>query len=55
MTSIINTEQKAHIIQNDQEAIAIAHELAAEFAKGDSERDQNRRLPAEEVEKFSQS
>ena len=55
MTSIINTEQKAHIIQNDQEAIAIAHELAAEFAKEDSERDQNRRLPAEEVQKFSQS
>ncbi len=55
MTSIINTEKKAHIIQNDREAIAIAHELATEFAKGDSERDQTRRLPAEEVEKFSQS
>ncbi|MBD2731545.1 SfnB family sulfur acquisition oxidoreductase [Nostoc sp. FACHB-892] len=55
MTSVINTEQKAHIIRDDKEAIVIAHELAAEFAKGDSERDQNRRLPAEEVEKFSQS
>jgi len=55
MTSVINTEQKAHIIRDDKEAIAIAHELAAEFAQGDSERDQNRRLPAEEVEKFSQS
>ncbi len=28
MTSVINTEQKAHIIRDDQEAIAIAHELA---------------------------
>jgi len=55
MTSVINTEQKAHIIRDDKEAILIAHELAAEFAQGDSERDQNRRLPAEEVEKFSQS
>jgi SfnB family sulfur acquisition oxidoreductase len=55
MTSVINTEQKAHIIRDDKEAISIAHELAAEFAQGDSERDQNRRLPAEEVEKFSQS
>jgi len=55
MTSVLNTEQKAHIIRDDKEAIAIAHELAAEFAQGDSERDQNRRLPAEEVEKFSQS
>ncbi|MEH2146599.1 SfnB family sulfur acquisition oxidoreductase [Nostoc sp.] len=55
MTSIINTDQKAHIIRDDKEAITIAHELAAEFAKGDSERDQTRRLPAEEVEKFSQS
>jgi len=55
MTSVINTQQKAHIIRDDKEAIAIAHELAAEFAQGDSERDQNRRLPAEEVEKFSQS
>ncbi|MBD2299027.1 SfnB family sulfur acquisition oxidoreductase [Nostoc sp. FACHB-190] len=55
MTSLINTEQKAHMIRDDKEAIAIAHELAAEFAKGDSERDQTRRLPAEEVQKFSQS
>ncbi|MBN4001822.1 SfnB family sulfur acquisition oxidoreductase [Nostoc sp. LPT] len=55
MTSVINTDQKAHIIRDDKEAIAIAHELAAEFAKGDSERDQTRRLPAQEVEKFSQS
>ncbi len=55
MTSVINIEQKAHIIRDDLEAIAIAHELAAEFVKGDSERDQKRHLPALEVQKFSQS
>ncbi len=55
MTSVINTEQKAHLIRDDSEAIAIAHELAAEFLKEDSERDRQRRLPTEEVKKFSQS
>jgi SfnB family sulfur acquisition oxidoreductase len=55
MTSVIDTEQKVHLIRDDSEAIAIAHELAAEFLKDDSERDRQRRLPAEEVKKFSQS
>lgn len=55
MTSVINTEQKAYLIRDDSEAIAIAHELAAEFLKEDSERDGQRRLPVEEVKKFSQS
>jgi SfnB family sulfur acquisition oxidoreductase len=55
MTSVIDTEQKAYLIRDDSEAIAIAHELAAEFLKEDSERDRQRRLPAEEVKKFSQS
>lgn len=54
MTSVISTEQ-THLIQDDQEAIAIAHELAAEFNKEASERDQQRRLPVEEVKKFSAS
>jgi len=49
------TEKKAHVIRNDQEAIAIAHELAAEFARGDSERDRERILPVEEINKYSQS
>jgi SfnB family sulfur acquisition oxidoreductase len=55
MTTAISTEQQAHVITSDAEAIAIAHQLAAEFAKGDSERDRERRLPYEEVKKFSTS
>lgn len=55
MTSIISTEQKAYLIRDDSEAIAIAYELAAQFLKEDSERDQQRRLPAQEVKKFSES
>ncbi len=39
MTSVINTntEQKADVIGDDTEALAIAHQLAAEFVKGDSD------------------
>ncbi|MBD2520496.1 SfnB family sulfur acquisition oxidoreductase [Nostoc sp. FACHB-973] len=55
MTTTIDTEQKAHVITSDAEAIAIAHELAADFVKEDSERDRERRLPYEEVKKFSAS
>ncbi|MER3587414.1 MAG: SfnB family sulfur acquisition oxidoreductase, partial [Mastigocladus sp. ERB_26_1] len=55
MTTAISTEQQAHVITSDAEAIAITHQLAAEFAKGDSERDRERRLPYEEVKKFSAS
>ncbi len=43
------------MIAGDAEAIAIARQLAAEFAKGDSERDRKRRLPYDEVKKFSAS
>lgn len=59
MTTTINisveSEPKAHIIQSDSEAIAVAKDLAIEFQKEDSQRDQERRLPIEEVKKFSQS
>lgn len=56
MTSIvISAEPKARVIQDDREAIAIARQLAAEFAREDSVRDRQRRLPVEEVKKFSQS
>ncbi|MBD2448936.1 acyl-CoA dehydrogenase family protein [Nostoc sp. FACHB-152] len=55
MTTTISTEQQAHVISSDAEAIAIAHQLASEFVKGDSERDKERRLPYEEVKKFSAS
>ena len=44
MTSVISTEQKAHLIRHDQEAISIAHALAAEFNKEAPERDQQRQL-----------
>ncbi|SRR5579883_956685 len=57
MTSLIDlgTRTKAHVIKDDQEAIAIAKELAAEFVKGDSDRDRHRRLPVEEINKYSES
>lgn len=57
MTTSVNveTEAQAYVIKNDAEAIAIAKELAVEFAKQDSQRDRQRRLPVEEVKKFSQS
>lgn len=57
MTSVINpkTEQKAHVIGDDTEAIAIAHQLAAEFVKGDSERDREGKIPVDEVNRYSQS
>jgi SfnB family sulfur acquisition oxidoreductase len=46
---------RAHRIQSDDEAIAVAHILAAEFAPGAAERDRGRRLPRAEMERFSQS
>ncbi|WP_373529550.1 SfnB family sulfur acquisition oxidoreductase [Nostoc sp.] len=57
MTTVINTttEQKAHVIGDDTEAIAIAHQLAAEFVKGDSERDREGKIPVDEVNRYSQS
>jgi SfnB family sulfur acquisition oxidoreductase len=55
MTSVLSNESKAHLINNDSEAIAIAHSLAAEFAKEASQRDRQQRLPTEEIKKFSES
>ncbi|MDK1493933.1 SfnB family sulfur acquisition oxidoreductase [Sinorhizobium sp. 7-81] len=46
---------KAHRIKDDGEAIAVARELAREFAIGAAERDRERRLPIAEIERFSQS
>ncbi|WP_027816273.1 SfnB family sulfur acquisition oxidoreductase [Paraburkholderia bannensis] len=43
------------VIANDDEAIAVARELAARLAEGAAERDRERRLPREEIEWFSQS
>lgn len=45
----------AHIIRSDQEALEIAHELSHQFKKLAVERDNQRRLPFEEIQKFSQS
>ena len=44
-----------HIIRDDAEAIAVARRLADEFRREAATRDRERRLPREEVERFSQS
>ncbi|OAP38269.1 SfnB family sulfur acquisition oxidoreductase [Sinorhizobium glycinis] len=46
---------KAYRIKDDREAVAVARELAREFAIGAAERDRERRLPLAEIERFSQS
>jgi SfnB family sulfur acquisition oxidoreductase len=43
------------VIVDDDEAIAVARELATRLAVGAAERDRERRLPREEIEWFSQS
>jgi SfnB family sulfur acquisition oxidoreductase len=43
------------IIQDDAQAIAVAHELAARLARDAAVRDRERRLPHDEIEWFSQS
>lgn len=47
--------ERAHVIKDDAEAIAVAKELARVFAAGAAERDRERRLPLAEIERFSQS
>lgn len=47
--------QPAHIIKSDEEAIDIAQQLAIEFKKEASLRDHERRLPLNEISKYSQS
>ncbi|MCS5690815.1 SfnB family sulfur acquisition oxidoreductase [Cyanobium sp. FGCU-6] len=53
--SIPRPEQPAHIIQSDEEAIAIAERLAADFSREAAERDRVKRRPIQELEAFSQS
>jgi SfnB family sulfur acquisition oxidoreductase len=48
-------KEPARRIRDDAEALAIARELAAEFAEGAAARDRERRLPVAEVERFSQT
>lgn len=45
----------AHIIRDDAEAIAVAHEIAARIVTGASERDRLRLWPVEEIDAYSQS
>ncbi len=45
----------AHVVRSDAEAIAIARELAAEFAVDAAKRDRERILPAAELDRFSKS
>lgn len=55
MTPVVSSERKAHVIRDDAEAIAIAQQLSAEFAREAAERDRERRLPHAELEKLSES
>ena len=45
----------AHVIRDDDEAIAVARMLADAFREGAAGRDRNRRLPHDEIERFSAS
>lgn len=49
------TRAPAHRIESEEEALAIARELAAQFAKGASERDTDRILPFDELDALAQS
>lgn len=47
--------EPAHVIRDDAEAIAIAHQLAEEFAREAARRDREGILPLKELNAFSQS
>jgi len=49
------SDTPAHVIRDDAEAIAVAHQLAARLIVGASERDRLRRWPVEEIDAYSQS
>ncbi|MBW4690742.1 MAG: SfnB family sulfur acquisition oxidoreductase [Lyngbya sp. HA4199-MV5] len=55
MTFALKNAQVAQVIRSDDEAIAVAQSLAAEFAQQSSDRDKERRLPYDEVERLSES
>ena len=48
-------EAPAHLIRDDQEAIAVAQRLAQRFQEEADKRDRERRLPRKELDEFSQS
>ncbi|ENX38281.1 SfnB family sulfur acquisition oxidoreductase [Acinetobacter sp. NIPH 2100] len=45
----------AHVIASDQEALAVAHRLAATFAQEAAKRDHERKLPLQEIQQYSAS
>lgn len=49
------TRVRVHVITHDREAIEIAQQLAAEFAKKSAERDRDRQLPHTELAQLSAS
>jgi SfnB family sulfur acquisition oxidoreductase len=49
------TRDRVHVITYDREAIEIAQQLAAEFAKDSAERDRDRKLPHTELDRLSAS
>ena len=51
----IQNLNRAHVIQSDQEALAIAERLAEQFKVGSVARDAERILPFEQIEAYSQS
>ena len=54
--NVIGTRiERAHVIGGDQEAIAVATELAARFAEGAAQRDADRVLPGAELDELSAS
>lgn len=48
-------QNPAHIIKSDEEAIAVARRLAADFAQGAALRDREGLLPLKEIDAYSQS
>lgn len=48
-------DPQARVLKSEKEAIAVAKDLAAQFAKGAAERDRERRLPVAEIDAFSKS
>ncbi|AOA59897.1 SfnB family sulfur acquisition oxidoreductase [Acinetobacter larvae] len=54
-SSVKQNNTTAHIIQSDQEALALVKQFRQQFAQHASQRDLNRQLPFEEIEQLSQS
>jgi SfnB family sulfur acquisition oxidoreductase len=52
---VARPKELAHVIKTDDEAIEVAHGLAAEFVKGSAARDRDRIWPIAELDAFSQS